>query len=99
MTFLVAAAAVLLSPVNGGSAELQADDTFVSEIARSAISEDPTTVLHCMAAPENNVGTERICLTSGEWQAVSDKAEADASIDRRELALRLTEWQGNRLAN
>ena len=52
-----------------------------------------------MAAPENNVGTKRICLTSGEWQAVSDKAEADASIDRRERALRLTEWQGNRLAN
>ena len=95
MILFFATAAVVLVPVSGDSAGLQDSDTFVSEIARAEISERPTTVLQCMAMPEARSHINRICLTAGEWEAVSEKIETDASIERRERALRLTQWQGH----
>ena len=98
MSLIFAAAAVTLIPVEIDSAELSADGTFVSEIAKQAIAEKSVAALRCLSFDERRDGTDRVCLTAPEWQEVFDRVAHNESADRRDRIIADAQFRANRPA-
>ena len=93
---LIAAAAVVLVPVQITSPELEVDSTFVSREARAQIASESVEAIKCLEIGERRDGTDRVCLASAEWKAVFEKARHNASVDRRERAIALAQYNASR---
>lgn len=96
MSFLLAAAAGTLVPVEIGSSELEEEGTFISEIARNSVEEKTVVTLRCLTIPEKRNGTDRVCLTSAEWQKVLDRVAFNEGADRRDRAILMAHYNANR---
>ena len=93
---LLAATAVLLVPVGIGSPELEAETTFVSKDAQALIASQSVEVIKCLDIGEQRDGTDRVCLSKPEWQAVFEKARFNEGAERRERAIARARYNTSR---
>ena len=93
---LLAATAVLLVPVGISSPELEAETTFISQDAQALIAAQSVEVIKCLDIGEQRDGTDRVCLSAPEWQAVFEKARFNAGAERRERAIARAQYNAGR---
>lgn len=84
MSIFISTAAIVLTPVAADDSFLKRRETFISEVAQTAITVNPEQPLYCMALPRERSGTDNVCLTRAEWDAVETAAKQNASIERRD---------------
>lgn len=85
-------------PVAFDDPVLQNEETFVSEAAQTAIRDGSDIILRCFEMPEGSSEHDRVCLTTGEWQAVFDEIAHQESVARRTHAIGLSQWRAGAMA-